>query len=247
MIRSVSQKILQVCFQAVKDGMAVFSIATVIVCPTLESEKLIRMSQTPVVSLIKEDEDPESRLTEYYQYFPILPLNDKMFLLSDSSYADRMWTLHEQAIAYTLYYWWQYLLGPFSEVKSKPKPSVVFRVDSMFHNNYKAGLQLSTVGDTSMSRSITVYTLRAFGPGDAALGMFDNNFSTMQTGFSLDWEVLATSILDLKAEESISDQLLCKKAVNYRSYLLQYSPPGAKYSYAWMKNAEVKLPSPLHY
>ena len=168
--------------------MAVFSLATVIVCPPFLTEKLIQHTDHPLADLVDQSKFEED-LTEYYKKFPYLTLNEKCFLFSDPVYFDRMWTLHEQGIAHTLYYWWQYLLGPFSKAAGGSKKSMTFKIDSMYNNNYRAGLNQSSF-ETSMSRSTAVSMLRSLGPGDGLTTMFQNNFATMQTGFALDWEIL---------------------------------------------------------
>ena len=219
--------------------MAVFSIATVIVCPPFLVEKLVEYTAEPLVDLIDQSKF-ETKLNDWYKKFPFLTLSEKCFLFSDPVYFDRMWTLHEQGIGHTLYYWWQYLLGPFSKAPSGAKKTMTFRIDGMFANNYRAGLEQSSF-ETTMSRATAVFSLRSHGPGDGLSTMFQTNFATMQTGFAMDWELLATSLFNLDKEKSVSEQILSKKMKFYQSYLLQYSPPGAKYSYAWFKNPEVNF------
>ena len=219
--------------------MAVFSIATVIVCPPFMAENLIRYSEEPLAGLIDQSAF-SPQFSEYYKKFPFLTLSERCFLFGDPSYCDRMWTLHEMAIGHTLYYWWQYLFGPFSKTPSAgANKSLTFRIDSMSNNNYRAGLDQTSL-DATTSRSTAVGTLRQWGPGDGLTTVFVDNFATMQTGFALDWEILATSIFKLDPNGDVSEQILHKKMSLYQSYLIQYSPPGSKYSHAWFKSPEVR-------
>ena len=216
-----------------------FGIATVIVCPPFVIDNLIRCSEKPVAGLIAQSA-LEPHLEVFYKTFPFMTLSERCFLFCEPSYFDRMWTLHEMAIGHTLYYWWQYLLGPFSKfISTNGNQSLTFRIDSMWNNIYRAGLDQSS-SRTSMSRSMALYMLRQIGPGDGMTTMFDVNFATMQTGFAMDWEILATSIFKLDPNRDVSEQILHKKMSAYQTCLLQYSPPGSKYSHAWFKNPEVR-------
>ena len=225
--------------QAVKDGMAVFSIATVMICPPFDMVRLLKHSRMSLTHLF-DPSNPEvqdsANFIQHYKKLPFLTFNERCYLFTDSSYFDRMWTLHEMAIGKTMFFWWQFLFGPFSKASES---SLTFRVDEMFHKNYRTGIDTNSF-ETTMSRSIAVSTLRQWGPGDGLSSLFGNNFSTMQSGFSIDWETLAVYIFKLDPDKNVSDQLMVKKLSFYQLCLLQFSPEGRRYSYAWMKNLQVK-------